>query len=178
MSDFILTKNFFLNSGIESLKLTSGFKKRFVFIDLDSFQSLSDLLDALRNEWFTEDLNVCLIGSGCVKYKVLNKFEPISLNNSINKIKTIFSTRKFHKVSELVSYINSVERLSMLSRREQQCLLAFQKDGNVNISSVRMNISEKTIYAVLRNAGNKMNLKRLLQIREFLSSNSFVLNER
>lgn len=178
MSDFILTNNLFLKSGIECLKLTSGFKNRFVFIDLDSFQSLSDLLDALRNEEFTEDINVFLIGSGCLKYKLLHDFEPIALNCSIDQIKTIFSIRKFHKLCELVRYICSIERLSMLSSRERQCLLEFQKDDNVNIASKRMKISEKTLYALLRNAGNKINLNRLVQIREFLSSISFVLNER
>lgn len=178
MSDFILTNNLFLKSGLECLKLTSGFKNSLVFIDLDSFQSLGDLLDGLINEGFTEDMNVFLIGSGCLNYKLLHDFEPIALNCSINQIKTILSTRKFHKLCELVRYISSIKRLSMLSSRERQCLLAFQKDDNVNIASKRMKISEKTLYALLRNAGIKINLKRLMQIREFLSSISFVLNER
>lgn len=178
MSDLILTKNLFLKNGVESLKLTYGFRTRFVFIDLDSYHSLGDILNALRNEKIVEDFNVCLIGTCCVNYKILKSFEPIALSAPISRIKTVFSTRRFHKVSELVRYIYSVERLSMLTSRERQCLLAFQKGGNVNVASTRMRLAEKTIYTVLRNAGNKINLNRLLQMREFLSTNSYVLNER
>ncbi|MDH6631307.1 UNVERIFIED_ORG: hypothetical protein M2355_000598 [Lelliottia amnigena] len=178
MSDLILTKNIFLKKGMDSLSPAFQSKVRLIIIDLDSFQSLNDIINALRNERITIDLNVCLLGSGCIKFKMLNAFCPIALNKPLSQIKAAFSTRRFHKVSELVSYIYSLERLSMLTNRERQCLLAFQKGGEINVASARMNLAEKTMYTVLRNVGNKINLATLLQIREFLSCNSFVSNER
>lgn len=178
MSDLILTKNAFLKKGIESLNPAFRSREGIIFIDLDSFHSLNDILGALREEQVTIDRNVCLIGSGCIKFKILNALEPLALNESLNQIKTVYSTRRSHKVSELVTYIDSIKHLSMLTNKERQCLLAFQKGGGVNVASVRMNLAEKTMYTVLRNIGNKINLATLLQIREFLSSNSFVSNER
>lgn len=178
MSDLILTKNVFLKKGIESLNPAFRSNEGVIFIDLDSFQSLNDILNALNNERVTLDRNVCVIGSCCIKFKILNAFSPIALNESLKQIITVFSTRRLYKASELATYIDSIERLSMLTNKERQCLLAFQKEGEVNVASVRMNLAEKTMYTVLRNVGNKINLATLLQLREFLSSNSFVSNER
>ncbi|PNF13466.1 hypothetical protein A6J71_00010 [Enterobacter cancerogenus] len=178
MSDLILTKNFFLKYGLESLNLTLGFRTGFIFIDLDSFHSLKDVLEALRSEEIRDNLNICLVGSGSVNYKVLNVFNPIALRESVVEIRNIFSTRKFHKLSELVRYIYSIERLSMLTNRERESVLIFKKAGSVNVVSKHMKLTEKTMYTLLRSACNKINLKRLIQLRKFLSSNSFVSNER
>lgn len=129
MSDLILTKNAFLKKGIENLNPAFRPMEELIFIDLDSFYSLNDILNALRNKRITLDHNVCLIGSGCIKFKILNAFSPVALNEPLKKIKTVFSTRRLHTVCELATYIDSIERLSMLTNKERQCLLAFQKGG-------------------------------------------------
>ena len=79
---------------------------------------------------------------------------------------------------EIKAFMADVSRMSMFTDRQRQCLYALKFFGEINAASKVTGLSEKAMYSIIRSAGDKVNLTSLHHVRQFVSSNYNVLNER
>lgn len=178
MANLIISDNEYLKLGLETLGASQGVDSNLLLVDLDSFHCLSDILQSIRQQKICDDIKVCFFGGDSVNFRVLNKFKPVESNIDLSKVRKLISSRRFSTLFEIKAFIADVSRMSMFTDRQRQCLYALRFSGEINTASRVTGLSEKAIYSIIRSAGDKVNLTSLLLVRQFLSSNYNILNER
>lgn len=178
MSILAITDNAYFKLGLENLCVSQSFDLKLLVVDLDSFNCLSDILKSIRQQKICDDIKVCFFGGDSVNFRVLNKFKPLKSNNDLHKVRGLISNRKFPALFEIKAFMTDISRMSMFTDRQRQCLYALKFYGEINAASKATGLSKKTMYSIIRSAGDKVHLTTLLHVRQFLSSNYNVLNER
>ncbi|MEG5883765.1 hypothetical protein UXP46_00645 [Enterobacter ludwigii] len=178
MANLIVTDNSYLELALKQLCFNCNAQSDLLIIDLDSFHSLNDMMDLIRARNVNDDVRVCLLGACSVIFKVLIRYKPIRVNEGFNSFKYKITNSRFSTLLEIKLYIESICKMSMFSNRQQQCLYALKTYREVNGISKATGLAVKTVYTIIRCAGEKINLTSLLQVRQFVSSNYSVLNER
>lgn len=178
MANLIITDNEYLKLGLENLCASQSVESNLLLVDLDSFHCLNDILQSIRQQKICDDIKVCFFGGDSVNFRVLNKFKPVESKNNLGKVKELISSRRFPALFEIKSFMADVSRMSIFTDRQRQCLYALRFFGEINTASRVTGLSEKSMYSVIRSAGDKVNLTSLLHVRQFLSSNYNVSNER
>ena len=173
MSTLIHTHNAYLKIALQNLVSSTHIRENIIFIDLRSFRGLTDILELLNSGIVRADARVCLIGYGCINVLLLRAFKPLRMDESVNQIRTWIVSGCLPKAGDISAFIISIQKLAMMSEREWAFLMALKNDANIKTTSIRLGVSEKITYATIRNAGNKINLTKLIRVREFLSSTSF-----
>lgn len=172
MPNLIVTDNFYLEVALKNFLIEKKHGSDLLFVDLDSFHSLCDMLKSIKHIMIDDSVKVCLIGTDSVNYNVLSCFNPISINVNLKDLKSAIYNCKFSTLSEINIFIAGLSESSIFSQREVQCLLTLKMYGDINLSSRVVGLPEKTMYRIVSNAGKKINLTRLLQVRRFLSCNN------
>ncbi|EKS6740661.1 hypothetical protein NTH60_004712 [Enterobacter ludwigii] len=171
MPTIVLTKNKFLRLALSSIVNSSNAQDEMMIIDTDSYTNLNCILDALEKSGAACNTIVCFIGSPGVTFQVLLPLKIISLKTPLDRIEIFFSKNKFLYLNESIKYLRKLQGLTMLTRRQQECVNALSLDGEVRTACKHLSISEKAFYGRLRKAGEKINLFNLAQIKVYLSNN-------
>lgn len=171
MSAIILSKNYFLRIALSSLLISRDSPCRLLFIDIDSFKNMNSILEALEESDVGEETKICFIGTPGVVFQVLLPLKIISLNDLLDVLGKNFSIDEFSLINESLKYLRRLQGLTMLTRRQRECIIALTIDGEVRSACKQLCISEKAFYGRLRKAGEKINLFNLAQLKVYLSNN-------
>lgn len=121
---------------------------------------------------------VCFIGVNGILFEIFGPLKPLSADEPLVTLKQAFLTRQFTLLKDAINFVEDIQRLSMLTNRQKQCLKALKVYGDVHAASRYIGLSEKTVYKLIANAGVKLNLYGLIKVKRFVHNNKIVSNER
>ena len=169
MAVTVLTNNSYLRIGIKELMRNSNLVDDVIVLDLDSFNSLYELIGELEVLRLPKNKRLTYVGSKSIIFRLMDKLNPIPVSESLLRIKNDISAIKLSTFKELKEMVNQYHQLSLLTVRERQCLHALCQEENILRSAKLTNMTEKTFYTMVRNVTSKLNLQGLFQLRVFLS---------
>ena len=143
-------------------------KQKTIFVDVNSFERLIKMVLDLNEAGVSNDDRICFIGRSCTNFLILSPFNPVSLRQPMYRLKSAFLQGILPRYSEVKKLITSHQKLSMMSLRQQMCLDALKKYGEIERASSLTGLPKKTFYSIIRTAGFKLNLQSLRQLREFI----------
>ncbi|WP_148873110.1 hypothetical protein [Serratia marcescens] len=177
MSHLILTKDIYLYSALSALLLPLSVNRKICIIDIESYRSLRMIYRLLSRDNLINEHRVIFIGGANVSSKVLEPLVTVYRKSGFTEFYRQLTEGRTCSLESSLNHIEKCLNLHMLTRRERRVLYAI-RDANDTRAAAKMSyLSTSTFYAYSRRIGEKLNLKSILHVRQFIFS-EFVLKER
>lgn len=168
MPHMILTKDVFLNKALSVILEQVSPARKVCVVDIESFRSLGVIVRLLKRKKITEKHRLIFIGGRNVSSRVLEPLVTIYRKSCFMTFRKQLSDGKTHSLENTLNYIARCRNLSMLTLQEKKTLFALLDTGDTWAAARKIYLSPKTVYTYTNNIGQKLNLRSILQVRQFI----------
>lgn len=167
----IITKNMYLMEGLLSLIGSEGVAGKFLFIDIDSYTSLFEIMRSL--DYINDDYTQCHIIKGTnPNSKALSHIASFDGKAPLMEIiKSINNTAKINKLG-VIKELSQYADLSILSANQKKIAQAASRNRSIPEAARSLNVNIKTADSRVRAIMKKMNFKSINDIRWFIIRNN------
>lgn len=169
MGNTILTRNVFVEIALQELLNTCSCKNICV-VDIDSYHSLTELLQAMQDSGLKPDQKIYLLNGVSVYSKMLTPVAAFHLCDSPAHIKDVMVKEKTCDYAYVTKHIMRFRGLSMMTLKEKKIAYALVAYKDVPSMARAMDSNHKTIYSRVRIMADKLNLRDIGQVRKFILS--------
>lgn len=170
MSHMILTKDIFLRNALSVMLQQAPATRKLCLIDIESFSSLGSIYRLLKRKNLSDGHRLIFIGGKDVSSRVLEPLVTIYRKSCFVEFRWQLVNGRTHTIDYALNHIANCRNLSMLTEKEKKTLFALLGTDDIEGASRKIFLSPKTIYTYTRNIGQKLNLKSILHVRQFVFS--------
>ena len=177
MPHMILTKDVFLHNALSSILEHISPARRVCVVDIESFRNLGVIYRLLKRKKLTEKHRLIFIGGKDVSSRVLEPLVTIYRKSCFMTFRKQLTDGRTHSPEYALKYIARCRSLSMLSVQEKKTLFALLETGDTCAAARKIYLSPKTVYTYASNIGQKLNLRSILQVKQFIFSELILESE-
>ncbi|EQA6227840.1 LuxR C-terminal-related transcriptional regulator [Enterobacter ludwigii] len=177
MPHMILTKDVFLNNALSVILEQVSPVRKLCIVDIESYRSLGAIVRLLNRKKLTERHRLIFIGGRDVSSRVLAPLVTLCRKSCFMTFRKQLTDGKTHSPENTLKYIARCRSLSMLTVQEKRTLLALLDTGDTWAAARKIYLSPKTVYTYTNKIGQKLNLRSILQVRQFIHA-EFVLDAK
>ncbi|STB59401.1 Bacterial regulatory proteins, luxR family [Citrobacter freundii] len=170
MPHMILTKDVFLNKALSVILQQVSPARKLCIVDIESYRSLGAIVRLLKRKKLTERHRLIFIGGRDVSSRVLEPLVTLCRKSCFMTFRKQLTDGRTHSPENTLKYIARCRSLSMLTAQEKRTLFALLDTGDTWAAARKIYLSPKTVYTYTSNIGQKLNLRSILQVRQFIFS--------
>lgn len=166
----ICTKNNYIKIAFIHLLREIYPKTHVCIVDIDSYTSLSELLDEIDGIDLKANQYIYILKGMNIHSKVLSPLATFGRDDSLDDIKYLLKFGDPTAWPNLKRHLIMMLELSMMSNKEKQIARALAQHTDVLSVAKLANVNNKTIYNRISIIAGKLNLRHLNEVRMFVSS--------
>lgn len=166
----IFTKNNYIKVAFIHLLKEIYPKTHVCIVDIDSYISLSELLDEIDGIELRVNQYIYILKGMNVQSKVLSPLATFGRDDSLDDIKHSLKTEDPIAWPDLKRHLIMMLELSMMSKKDKQIAWAVSQHPDISRVAKLTNVNNKTIYSRIAIIARQLNLKSLHEVRLFITS--------
>lgn len=166
----ILTKDVFLNRSLSVILQQIPADRRVCVVDIESYRNLGAIFRLLKRKKLTENYRLIFIGGKDISSKVLEPLVTIYRKSCFMDYQKQLTGGRSHSPEYALNHIARCRSLCMLSVQEKKTLFALLETDDTWAAARKIYLSPKTVYTYTGKIGQKLNLRSILQVRQFIFS--------
>ncbi|MCK7310401.1 hypothetical protein [Enterobacter quasiroggenkampii] len=175
MKNIILTRNVFICHAFQEI-LNEYKCKDICVVDIDSYHSLHELLQVMKDANLYRDQKVYFLKGISVLSKILVSITAFHVLDSLLRLKKVIRTARVPNYAFAVKYIRSYTKLSMMTDKEKLIAQKLLNYRDVTSMARAMKLNHKTLYSRVRIMAIKLNLRDVGQMRKFICCEMAAIN--
>jgi len=166
----IFTKNNYIKIAFIHLLREIFPKTHACIVDIDSYTSLSEILDEIDGIELKANQYIYLLKGINVHSKVLSPLATFGRDDNLTDIIHLLKNGEPIDWSDLKQHLIMMSELSVLSRKDKEIAWSVAQHTDVSSIAKLANVNNKTIYTRIAIIARKLNLRHLNEVRTFVAS--------
>lgn len=166
----ILTKNNYIKFAFRNLLREICFERYTCIVDIDSYSSLSELLDEIDGVELRVNQRIYILKGTSVHSKILSSLATFGRDDCLDDIKQLLRTGRTISWPDFKQHLIMFLELSMMSKKERKIAWELYQHSDISSVAELVNIKNKTIYSYIATIARKLNLRHLNEVRMFIAS--------